>query len=170
MVGKKKSSSRIREQQAKPSVVETQAQAQIQAQTQDVTDARPPEADGMAAEQSNANINGGVNGDAQKTSPEEDPEISGDGTEVINSDGYLEQHREYFKQRYAHFKRWVKVIDENEGGIDKFSQGYKEFGLHVTAEGVRYREWAPGAREASLVGDFNGWDVNANPMERNEYG
>ncbi|KAJ2514792.1 alpha-1,4-glucan branching enzyme [Coemansia sp. RSA 1939] len=157
-------------QQAKPSVVETQAQAQIQAQTQDVTDARPPEADGMAAEQSNANINGGVNGDAQKTSPEEDPEISGDGTEVINSDGYLEQHREYFKQRYAHFKRWVKVIDENEGGIDKFSQGYKEFGLHVTAEGVRYREWAPGAREASLVGDFNGWDVNANPMERNEYG
>ncbi|KAJ2661621.1 alpha-1,4-glucan branching enzyme [Coemansia sp. RSA 1200] len=162
MVGKKKSSSRIREQQAKPSVVEAQAQ--------DATDARPLEAGGAAAEQNNANINGGINGDAQKTSPEEDPEISGDGTEVINSDGYLEQHREYFKQRYAHFKRWVKAIDENEGGIDKFSQGYKEFGLHVTAEGVRYREWAPGAREASLVGDFNGWDVNANPMERNEYG
>ncbi|KAJ2489020.1 hypothetical protein GGI11_009288, partial [Coemansia sp. RSA 2049] len=116
MVGKKKTSSRIREQQAKPSVVEAQAQ------TQDLTDARPPEADGVATEQSNANINGGinggVNGDAQKTSLEEDPEISGDGTEVINSDGYLEQHREYFKQRYAHFKRWVKVIDENEGGID----------------------------------------------------
>ncbi|KAJ2332719.1 alpha-1,4-glucan branching enzyme, partial [Coemansia sp. RSA 2681] len=99
-----------------------------------------------------------------------DPEISGDGTDVIKSDGYLEDHRGYFGQRFAHFKRWVRDIDLNEGGIDKFSRGYEQFGLHVTSEGVRYREWAPGAREASLVGDFNGWDVAANPLTRNEYG
>ncbi|KAJ2813146.1 alpha-1,4-glucan branching enzyme, partial [Coemansia furcata] len=99
-----------------------------------------------------------------------DPEISGDGTDVIKSDGYLEDHRAYFGQRFAHFKRWVRDIELNEGGIDKFSRGYEHFGLHVTEEGVRYREWAPGAREASLVGDFNGWDVAANPLTRNEYG
>ncbi|KAJ2059092.1 alpha-1,4-glucan branching enzyme [Coemansia sp. S146] len=99
-----------------------------------------------------------------------DPEISGDGTDVIKSDGYLEDHRAYFGQRFAHFKRWVRDIELNEGGIDKFSRGYENFGLHVTDEGVRYREWAPGAREASLVGDFNGWDIGANPLTRNEYG
>ncbi|KAJ1857802.1 alpha-1,4-glucan branching enzyme [Coemansia sp. RSA 1822] len=99
-----------------------------------------------------------------------DPEISGDGTEVIKSDGYLEPHREYFGQRFAHFKRWVRDIELSEGGIDKFSRAYESYGLHVTAEGVRYREWAPGAKEASLVGDFNNWDVAANPMTRNDFG
>ncbi|KAJ2379817.1 alpha-1,4-glucan branching enzyme, partial [Coemansia sp. RSA 2559] len=72
---------------------------------------------------------------SDSSSSEADPEISGDGTDVIKSDGYLEPHHEYFRQRYAHFKRWVDVIDANEGGIDKFSQGYKDFGLHVTPEG-----------------------------------
>ncbi|KAJ2318584.1 alpha-1,4-glucan branching enzyme, partial [Coemansia sp. RSA 2702] len=99
-----------------------------------------------------------------------DPEISGDGTDVIKSDGYLEPHREYFGQRFAHFKRWVRDIELSEGGIEKFSRGYEDFGLHITPAGVRYREWAPGAREASLVGDFNNWDVAANPMARNDYG
>src|SRR5207237_568387 len=33
-----------------------------------------------------------------------------------------------------------------------------------------YREWAPGARRLSLVGDFNAWDRNAAPMERDEFG
>ncbi|KAJ2354543.1 alpha-1,4-glucan branching enzyme, partial [Coemansia sp. RSA 2618] len=99
-----------------------------------------------------------------------DPEISGDGTDVIRSDGYLEPHREYFGQRFAHFKRWVRDIELSEGGMDKFTRGYESFGLHVTPEGVRYREWAPGAKEASLVGDFNGWDVGANPMARNAFG
>ncbi|KAJ1935078.1 alpha-1,4-glucan branching enzyme, partial [Linderina macrospora] len=99
-----------------------------------------------------------------------DPEIAGDGTEVIKSDGYLEPHRQYFGQRFAHFKRWVRDIELSEGGIDKFSRGYENYGLHVTPQGVRYREWAPGAKEASLVGDFNKWDPNANKMTRNEFG
>ncbi|KAJ1959214.1 alpha-1,4-glucan branching enzyme, partial [Dipsacomyces acuminosporus] len=99
-----------------------------------------------------------------------DPEISGDGTDVIKSDGYLEAHRQYFGQRFANFKRWVRDIELNEGGIDSFSRGYETFGLHVTPQGVRYREWAPGAKEASLVGEFNSWDVAANPMKRDEFG
>ena len=35
---------------------------------------------------------------------------------------------------------------------------------------VRYREWAPNAVEASLIGDFNNWDRQATPMKRNDYG
>ena len=36
-------------------------------------------------------------------------------------------------------------------------------------EGIIFREWAPGAREASLVGDFNGWDVSANPCVKDDF-
>ncbi|MGN0661382.1 MAG: 1,4-alpha-glucan branching protein GlgB, partial [Oscillospiraceae bacterium] len=33
-------------------------------------------------------------------------------------------------------------------------------------QGVMFRVWAPGARSVSVVGDFNGWDANANYMSR----
>lgn len=110
------------------------------------------------------------NTQASNISPPPALDLSGDGTEVIKSDPYLEMHREYFKQRFVHFKQWVQDIKDNEGGIDQFTRGYESFGLHVVPEGVKYREWAPGAKEASLVGEFNGWNVNANPMKHDQYG
>ena len=49
---------------------------------------------------------------------------------------------------------------------------YKKLGAHLTErdgkEGVYFAVWAPHARQVSVVGDFNGWDVNANVMERLE--
>ena len=33
-----------------------------------------------------------------------------------------------------------------------------------------YREWAPGAHYLALIGDFNGWDRGANPLQRDEWG
>ncbi|EOD06623.1 hypothetical protein EMIHUDRAFT_471184, partial [Emiliania huxleyi CCMP1516] len=44
-------------------------------------------------------------------------------------------------------------------------RGLRHFGLHRDAVGWRFREWAPSAAAASLVGDFNGWDVTAHPCE-----
>lgn len=48
------------------------------------------------------------------------------------------------------FKSIREAIDKNEGGLEKFSQGYKYYGLnrgsHEGKEGIWYREWAPGAR------------------------
>lgn len=48
------------------------------------------------------------------------------------------------------------MINDHEGGLDKFSQGYKSMGFNVDAQGgVRYREWASGATAARLIGDFS---------------
>ena len=33
-----------------------------------------------------------------------------------------------------------------------------------------YREWAPGAHALSLIGDFNGWDREAHPLTRDDWG
>jgi 1,4-alpha-glucan branching enzyme len=40
--------------------------------------------------------------------------------------------------------------------LAKFAEGYKDRGFQVDERnGVRYTEWAPGAVEARLIGDFS---------------
>ncbi|KAG9317381.1 glycoside hydrolase family 13 protein [Chiua virens] len=44
-------------------------------------------------------------------------------------------------------------------------------GFTVKDDGtVIYREWAPNAREANLIGDFNQWNRLSHPMTKNHYG
>ncbi len=56
-----------------------------------------------------------------------------------------------------------------------FGQGthyeiYKQMGAHPTeedgVEGVLFQVWAPHAAQVYVIGTFNGWDENANEMER----
>lgn len=65
------------------------------------------------------------------------------------------------------------------GELDQylFGQGnhyeiYKKLGSHKVKkgkqEGVYFAVWAPHAESVSVVGDFNDWDMSANPMEREE--
>ncbi|PQP97998.1 1 4-alpha-glucan-branching enzyme 1 chloroplastic/amyloplastic isoform X3 [Prunus yedoensis var. nudiflora] len=71
---------------------------------------------------------------------------------------------------YGQYKRLREEIDKYEGGLEVFSRGYEKFGFTRSAEGITYREWAPGAKSASLIGDFNNWNTNADVMTRNEFG
>ena len=65
------------------------------------------------------------------------------------------------------------------GELDQylFGQGnhyeiYHKMGAHKVVykgkEGVYFAVWAPNARRVAVVGDFNGWDFEANYMERQE--
>lgn len=58
-----------------------------------------------------------------------------------------------------------------------FGQGnhyeiYKKLGAHKVSKGkktgVYFAVWAPNARAVNVVGEFNDWDMEANPMERGE--
>jgi len=42
---------------------------------------------------------------------------------------------------------------------------YDKLGAHVTPAGTRFGVWAPNAKQISVVGDFNGWNLDANPLE-----
>ena len=61
--------------------------------------------------------------------------------------------------------------------IEDFHEGhccnaYEMFGAHFSfegGEGVRFTVYAPHARSVSVIGGFNHWDNNANPMKRTEY-
>ncbi|KAA8650383.1 1,4-alpha-glucan branching enzyme GLC3 [Aspergillus tanneri] len=94
-----------------------------------------------------------------------------DGTGVIELDPWLEPFREALQRRFRFVESWVKAIDETEEGLEKYSRGYERFGLNVDANGnITYREWAPNALEAQLVGDFNNWDVSTHQMTKNSFG
>lgn len=53
-------------------------------------------------------------------------------------------------------------------GINYFS--YRVLGAHIEKrngiQGVLFRVWAPNAKAVGVVGDFNGWDGIANPMQK----
>jgi len=51
----------------------------------------------------------------------------------------------------------------NEG---RHSRLYEKLGAHILPgdQGVHFAVWAPNARAVSVIGDFNGWDKNAHPL------
>lgn len=91
---------------------------------------------------------------------------------ILADDPWLTPHRGAIDYRNELYHRTLDLINKHEGGADKFTSAYKTRGLNVDQSTgvITYREWAPGASEASLIGNFNSWDRSANPMKRNEFG
>lgn len=57
--------------------------------------------------------------------------------------------------RYATFEKYDEQI-KNTIGYEEFTKGYEYYGFNVQKDNsVMYREWAPNAVTASLVGDFS---------------
>lgn len=75
---------------------------------------------------------------------------------VLDVDPWLKDHVPAIIHRHDLFRKWKDTLEENEGGYDGFTKGYLKFGLHVASDGsVTYREWAPNAKEAVLIGAFS---------------
>ncbi|KAL2250744.1 UNVERIFIED_CONTAM: 1,4-alpha-glucan-branching enzyme 1, chloroplastic/amyloplastic [Sesamum indicum] len=94
----------------------------------------------------------------------------GIGQRIYEIDPLLSNHREHLDYRYGQYRRLRDSIDKNEGGLEKFSRGYEKLGFNRSETGITYREWAPGAKWAALIGDFNNWNPNADVMTRDEFG
>lgn len=75
---------------------------------------------------------------------------------ILELDSWLEPFLPAIAHRHQAFIKWKNTIQEHEGGYDAFTKGYLKFGLNVTEDAsVVYREWAPNATEAVLIGDFS---------------
>ncbi|KAI9831241.1 MAG: 1,4-alpha-glucan-branching enzyme [Sarea resinae] len=98
-------------------------------------------------------------------------EMPTDGTGVVQLDPWLSPFKESLKSRYSHAQKWIQDLNESEGGLEAFSRGFEKFGLNVLGNGdITYREWAPNATQAYLIGDFNGWNRDSTPMKRDPFG
>ena len=75
-------------------------------------------------------------------------------------------------EREAQYQQVLSNICTLEGSLHAFcfAGGLQRFGLQRGTGGVWYREWAPAALAASLVGDFNGWDPSAHRCRRADDG
>src|SRR5687768_2855426 len=101
-------------------------------------------------------------------------QLDADGTALISSDSWLESHRHDLLARQSRFKTALARFDPTGGLMGQISLGHRYFGfnrgeLHGKP-GLWYREWAPGALQLRLIGDFNNWDRWGNPMVRDEFG
>lgn len=90
---------------------------------------------------------------------------------IIDLDPWLGEFREPLKHRFSKAQKWLNDINQHEGGLEKFSRGYEKFGFTFAENGdITYREWAPNATQAFLIGDFNNWNRDSHPLKRDEYG
>jgi 1,4-alpha-glucan branching enzyme len=75
---------------------------------------------------------------------------------ILDIDGYLKPNIPAILHRYNAFREWKETIQKHEGGYDKFTKGYLKFGFNIGSKNeVTYREWAPNAKEAYLIGEFS---------------
>ncbi|RKO89557.1 glycoside hydrolase superfamily [Blyttiomyces helicus] len=90
---------------------------------------------------------------------------------VLALDPYLTPYKPALEHRHKLYRDWLAKIEATEGGIDAFTRGFEKLGFTVSKDGtITYREWAPGAAEAYLIGDFNNWDRTSHRMTKNQFG
>ena len=63
-------------------------------------------------------------------------------------------------------KRYEEKLKEIKMPLTDFANGSHYFGFHKVRNGWYFRQWAPGADEMYLTGDFCNWDRKAFPMKK----
>ena len=97
-----------------------------------------------------------------------------DGTALIEFDPWLKPFEPKLRERYGYFRKAISKFDSTGGLLGQVSQGHKYFGFNRGElwgkPGVWYREWAPGALQLRLIGDFNNWDRFGHPLVSDQFG
>ena len=91
--------------------------------------------------------------------------------EAISLDPWLKPYQGAIEGRLEALNRWLEYLDEHEGGLDKFSRSYQVMGSQIRDDNsICYTEYAPNAKEAYLIGDFNQWHRSSHPMTALPFG
>ena len=89
---------------------------------------------------------------------------------ILKNDKSLRPFRGDIVLRMERYESKLEQILSPGQSLKDFANGHRFFGFHQEKGGWVYREWAPGAEELFLTGDFCNWDKYAYPMEKRENG
>ena len=89
---------------------------------------------------------------------------------ILELNPQLAPYEADFDLRKENLQRTKKALLQKGQKLSDFANGHLYFGFHQAEDGWYYREWAPGADEVYLTGDFNGWDRRACPLQKDENG
>ncbi|QDA61195.1 alpha amylase C-terminal domain-containing protein [Hymenobacter jejuensis] len=87
---------------------------------------------------------------------------------LVEQDPWLAPYEPVLLARQQRLKQRLEAIAQEHGSLAKFATAHQRLGLNYDSrrKGYWYREWAPAAQALSLVGDFNGWDRQATPLQK----
>ncbi|KAK6160824.1 hypothetical protein DH2020_004205 [Rehmannia glutinosa] len=89
---------------------------------------------------------------------------------IFSLDPGLEAYKDHFRYRIRRYVDQKKLIEKHETSLEEFAQGYLKFGFNREEGCIVYREWAPAAQEAEVIGDFNGWNGSGHKMVKDQFG
>ena len=78
---------------------------------------------------------------------------------LIKNDPWLEPFADAIAGRHQFvLDKEAELTNKGKQTLSDFASGYLYFGLHRTAKGWTFREWAPNASHIYIVGTFNNWE------------
>ena len=91
---------------------------------------------------------------------------------IVKNDVWLAPFEDVLRARQARLQARLAEIEQYHGSLLNYATAHQQLGLNHDAArgGWVYREWAPAADYLALVGDFNGWDRGANPLQKLDFG
>eukprot|EP00842_Homolaphlyctis_polyrhiza_P005693 jgi/Hompol1/6124/HPOL_001607-RA len=90
---------------------------------------------------------------------------------LFKDDEYLRPYCTALVNRYSQFEAALDRIRSSSGSIERFAESFTRMGFNVDPDGtIHYREWAPNATAAFLIGDFNDWNRSSHAMVRDPVG
>lgn len=84
---------------------------------------------------------------------------------ILKIDPLLQDYQQDLVQRIKNYENVRKSLVSDGETLSDFANGYLFYGFHKTGDSWIYREWAPGADEMYLCGDFNNWNRRSCPMK-----
>lgn len=77
---------------------------------------------------------------------------------LVAGDKWLEPYEDAIRGRHDHALWKAAQLTGGSGRLSDFADGHLYYGLHKTADGWIFREWAPNATDMYIIGDKSGWE------------
>lgn len=90
---------------------------------------------------------------------------------IYEMDRYLQPYAQILESRRVKTMARLEELEETCGPLEQFAKAYEFYGMHHVGDHWTLREWAPGATEIYVVGEFSSWrEDDRFKMTRLEFG